>query len=106
MFGNTVLTTVYCESGTPHDSAPVRLAPRPCSPLLSSIKPPARPAATAGFIAVQYSATRHGMATIKPSFLYGVRGGVEGGVHFCADQETLPHPVKINTDFLSNMFLL
>ena len=28
---------------------------------------------------------------ISPSFLYGVRPGVRGGVHFCQDQASLYH---------------
>lgn len=29
------------------------------------------------------------MATIKPSFLYGVRSGVRGGIHFSGEQSIL-----------------
>ena len=29
------------------------------------------------------------MATIKPSFLYGVRSGVRGGIHFSGEQRIL-----------------
>ena len=29
------------------------------------------------------------MASIKPSFLYGVRSGVKGGIHFSGEQSIL-----------------